>query len=100
MGPAHSPLAVSTEIYDPAVMRLVEDHAADALYVIVGEQRPHRMLLVDEGTVVDVDRDGRLLGLMVLAPQRDWTAQLEQVLAEHPLPRTDAARLRHAAAPR
>lgn len=81
-------------------MRIVEDPGADALYVVVDEQRPHSMRLIDEGTVVDVDRDGRLLGLMVLAPGRDWTAQLEQVLAEHPLPQTDAEALRAVALPR
>lgn len=57
------------------------------------------MRLIDEGTVADVDQDGRLLGLMVLAPERDWTAQLEEILREHQVPPADAETLRAVALP-
>lgn len=75
-------------------MRIVPEPGDDALYIGFGEERPHRVRLIDEGTVADLGSEGELLGLTVVCPHRDWSRQLEQVLAVGPISDADAQQLR------
>lgn len=65
-------------------MRFQYDTSADALYIYLRE-REHvaRTVEIDGSTNVDLDEDGGLLGIEVLAPGTLWP--LEQVLYRHPL---------------
>lgn len=80
-------------------MRIVRDEHADALYIDLGTDRPARTVVVAEGTVVDLDADGRLLGIEVICMHRDWVAELETILADYgpDLSPADTVRLRNAA---
>lgn len=59
-------------------MRIVQNPTdSDILYVILAADRPVRTVHLDQGTVVDLDEDGRLLGVTVIEWGRPWP--LEQV---------------------
>ena len=94
-------LAIDAAVSHAEAMRIIEDQHGDALYVSFRDGRPAVTEVHDGGGVVaDIGEDGRLLDLMVLAPGRDWSRQLEEVLGRHEVAVADAARLRSAAAPR
>ena len=74
-------------------MQLRYDADADALYITLRQDEPvSRTVEMDSGTLVDVDRLGRALGIEVLAPAREWP--LEMILEQHDVTLEDAAALR------
>lgn len=82
-------------------MRIVVDEKADALYVYFGDRRPARTVFVDEeqATLVDLGPGGELLGIEVIYLRRDWTGQLDRILAQYPIGEGEAAQLRVLAGP-
>lgn len=55
------------------MMKLTYDHEDDALYVkLVEGERVSRTEQLDTGTLVDLDRFGRVLGIEVIRPARRW----------------------------
>ena len=69
------------------------DRDADALYVtFLGDVAVARTDEVDEGTLVDVSDDGRVVGLEVLRPSRSWA--LDAVLDRYRVDEADAVTLR------
>lgn len=61
-------------------MRWKLDLEASALYVYLREGQPAEQRELDDGTIVDVDADGRLVGLEILAPWApvDWPTLMEE----------------------
>src|SRR3954468_20018724 len=54
-------------------MRITYDQRANALYVYVQENvRPSSGEQIDAGTLVDLDDAGRVVGIEVLNPAREW----------------------------
>ena len=82
-------------------MRIVVDENADALYVYFSDARPASTVFVDEehATLVDLGPDGELLGIEVIYLRRDWTGQLDRILADYPIGEAEAAELRVLAGP-
>jgi uncharacterized protein YuzE len=80
-------------------MRILHNHAADMLYVEFGapRSRPAPLREVAEGTLAEVDEDGRLVGVTVVCLHRDWSADAAEILARHTLSDADADRLREVA---
>lgn len=75
-------------------MRLTWDQDADALYVKLHDEteRVSRTEQLDAGTLVDLDRFGRVLGIEIIRPARSWP--LEEVLSRFDLPEPDQRALR------
>ena len=73
-------------------MRFQYDREADALMISVREGRVSRTEKVDRGTLLDIDKDGVLLGIEVLQPARKWP--LDEILASHHLSEQDGQTLR------
>lgn len=55
------------------------DYDADALYIGITDARVARTRQFDEGTIVDLDESGEIVGIEVLRPARAWP--LEQIEA-------------------
>jgi uncharacterized protein YuzE len=54
-------------------MRIVQDPAdSSILYVYLDVCRPATTVQLDEGTLVDLDEDGRLVGVEVIDWERPW----------------------------
>jgi uncharacterized protein YuzE len=54
-------------------MRLKYDEEANALYVyILDDVKPTHGEQIDAGTIVDLDDDGRVVGIEILNPARPW----------------------------
>lgn len=84
-------------------MRIDRDDAVDVLYVTLdsGKRAPariRRIRQIAEGTLVDLDDAGNLIGIEVICPHRDWTVELEEILGEYNLSPADADELRAVAA--
>lgn len=60
-------------------MRLSYDETVNALYIQLSDGLSCRTEEFDTGTLVDVDEHGRILGIEVLRPAREWP--LAQILA-------------------
>jgi uncharacterized protein YuzE len=62
-------------------MKTAYDQDADALYVaLLDEDEPvSRSVELDEGTLVDLDRFGHVIGIEVIRPARSWP--LDEVLS-------------------
>ena len=74
------------------MMEMTYDQSVDALYIrISGNEPVARSEQLDAGTLVDLDRFGRVLGIEVLTPARDWP--LDQVVSKFSLDPDSAARL-------
>ncbi len=75
-------------------MRISFDKSADALYIRMAadEVQISETLVLDPGTLVDIDHDGHLGGIEVLRPARNWP--LEQVLKEFEISESEASVLR------
>ena len=82
-------------------MRIVVDEKADALYVYFSDARPAKAVFIDaeQATLVDLGPDGELLGIEVIYLRRDWTRQLDRILADYPVGEVEAAELRVLAGP-
>jgi uncharacterized protein YuzE len=60
-------------------MKVQYDQEADALYVTLGDgEIVDRTIRIDAGTLVDVDRRGRPMGIEIIHPARPWP--LEDIL--------------------
>jgi uncharacterized protein YuzE len=57
-------------------MRYDYDSVADALYVTLRDEPPHRQVRLEDGTIVDVGSDDAVVGIEVLAPSRSWDPRL------------------------
>jgi uncharacterized protein YuzE len=69
------------------------DREADALYVtFIRDVAVARTDQVDDGTLVDVDADGRPIGIEVIRPSRAWA--LDEVLTRYSVEEDDAVTLR------
>ena len=73
-------------------MRLDYDLDAHALYVTISNEPVARTVEMDASTFVDVDADGRLVGIEVLDYAKPWP--LERVIAECEVSPPHAACLR------
>lgn len=71
------------------MVSLEYDRDADALYIEVRAGIVSRTRQVDSGTLVDLDEAGRLIGIEVLRPARDWP--LQRVIEEYGLGPDDSA---------
>jgi uncharacterized protein YuzE len=73
-------------------MRFQYDREADALMISVREGHVSCTEKVDNGTLLDIDKDGLLLGIEVLQPARNWP--LDEILVSHQLSEQDSQTLR------
>lgn len=75
-------------------MKLTWDPDSDALYVrfLDDDEAVSRTEQLDTGTLVDLDRFGRVLGIEVLRPARSWP--LEEVLSKFDIAEVDERALR------
>jgi uncharacterized protein YuzE len=74
-------------------MKVEYDQQADALYIeLNGAAEVARTVEIDPGTLVDLDTDGRLLGVEVIRPARPWP--LDEILSQFPADHGDARLLR------
>lgn len=72
-------------------MKVTFDAEADAAYIRLAEGAHGRTVVVDGDTNVDLDPDGRLLGIEVLAPGAAWP--LAEILRRWDVGAKDAAML-------
>ena len=57
-------------------MKVEYDQEADALYVTLGDgEIVARTVRIDAGTLVDLDRLGRPMGIEIIHPARPWPLQ-------------------------
>jgi uncharacterized protein YuzE len=68
------------------------DLEADALYITLTEGVVARTIDLDSGTLVDVDADGRALGLEVIHPHRVWP--VEDFIRRFDIPAAESRALR------
>jgi len=74
-------------------MRLQYSETADALYIYLQEGvKPATGEEIDNGTLVDLDESGQVVGIEVLNPARDWP--LNEIAERFSLPLDDALALR------
>ncbi|MXY78015.1 MAG: DUF2283 domain-containing protein [Acidimicrobiia bacterium] len=64
------------------------DYDADALYIEITDSPVARTRQFDEGTMVDLDESGEVVGIEVLRPARAWP--LKVIRASYELPDGDA----------
>ena len=65
------------------------DNDADALYIEIANSPIARTRQLDEGTLVDLDEPGQVVGIEVLRPARDWP--LDEIRASCGLGEDNAA---------
>lgn len=70
----------------------LHDLEADALYITLKEGIVARTIDLDSGTLVDVDSDGRPLGLEVVHPHRAWP--IEEFIRRFDVPDAESRALR------
>lgn len=73
-------------------MKVAYDQQADALYIELEAAEVSRTVQVDRGTLVDLDTDGRLIGVELIRPARPWP--LATILSRFPADPGDARLLR------
>ncbi|HEX6468258.1 MAG TPA: DUF2283 domain-containing protein [Streptosporangiaceae bacterium] len=76
-------------------MHVIEDQKTDALYIYLSDQRPAATRQIEQGTVVDLDETGRLIGIEVICRHRAWP--VEAILGAYPVSEADETRLRQLA---
>jgi uncharacterized protein YuzE len=76
-------------------MHVIEDEKTDALYIYLSDGRPAATRQIAQGTVVDLDADGRLIGIEVICLHRAWP--VEEILEAYPVSEADETRLRRLA---
>ncbi|MFD5912472.1 DUF2283 domain-containing protein [Streptomyces massasporeus] len=62
------------------MVELSYDLDADAMYLHVSDAPVVRTVEVDSGTMVDVADDGKVVGIEIITPARDWP--IDRLLAE------------------
>lgn len=72
-------------------MKLSVDTTADAMYIELADRsgKVARTVAIDDRTNVDLDAEGTLLGIEVIAPGRFWP--LAEILARYEVSRDDQA---------
>ena len=65
------------------------DHDADALYIEITDSPVAGTRQFDEGTMVDLDASGEVVGIEILRPARDWP--LEEIKASFGLGKDNTA---------
>ena len=65
---------------------------ANALYVRLSDHPVARITQIDEGTLVDLDDRGAVVGIEVIQPQRTWP--LDEILRTFQIPSEQADELR------
>ena len=55
-------------------MKWTHDGAADALYVEMSDAQIDRTVELDDGTIVDLDIEGRIVGVEILALSSGWSS--------------------------
>jgi uncharacterized protein YuzE len=74
-------------------MRLKYSQTGDALYIyLIDGGRPVKGEEIDNGTLVDLDDEGRVVGIEVLNPARNWP--LEEIAERFALDMDDVLALR------
>jgi uncharacterized protein YuzE len=74
------------------MIRQSYDLDADALYIKLTNRKVARTAEIDEGTLVNLDLDGGIVGIEVLQPARAWP--LEEILARFSVSEDDSEQLR------
>lgn len=72
-------------------MQISYDETADALYIAIADLIVDRTAEIDQGTLVDIDRSGRLIGIEVIRPARKWP--LDRILQDYDIADEDAQAL-------
>lgn len=75
-------------------MKLTYDTAADAMYLYLrdsADREVARTVAIDDGTNVDLDAEGNLLGIEVIGPHRNWP--LDEILKRYEVSKDDAVML-------
>lgn len=65
------------------------DDNADSLYIDITDSPVARSRQFDEGTIVDLDESGEVVGIEILRPARDWP--LGEIKASFRLGKEDTA---------
>jgi uncharacterized protein YuzE len=74
-------------------VKLQYSQTANALYIeFIADARAARTEEIDRGTLVDLDPEGRVIGIEVLNPARPWP--LNEIEERFPLEMVDALALR------
>lgn len=73
-------------------MRLNYDQEADALMISLRDGIVARSEEIDNGTILDLNERGELLGIEVIRPARRWP--LAEILANHRISESDSQTLR------
>ena len=73
-------------------MRLKYDLNVGALYVRLTDEPVARTREVDDNTFIDLDEDGRVIGIEVVSIAHPWA--LDQILRDYRIPADEAAQLR------
>jgi uncharacterized protein YuzE len=73
-------------------MRLKYDLNVGALYVRLTDQPVARTREVDDNTFIDLDEDGRVIGIEVVSITHPWA--LEEILRDYRIPVDEEAQLR------
>jgi uncharacterized protein YuzE len=68
------------------------DLDADALYIRLTSRKVARTAEIDAGTLVNLDADGRIVGIEVLQPTRKWP--LDEILVRFGASEEDSKQLR------
>ena len=76
-------------------MHVIEDEKSDAVYIYLSDQRPAGTRQIEPGTIVDLDEDGRLIGIEVICRHRAWP--VEAILGAFTVSEADETRLRRLA---
>ena len=76
-------------------MHVIEDEKTDALYIYLSRGRPAATRQVEQGTIVDLDDAGHLIGIEVICRHRSWP--VEDILGAYPVSEADETRLRRLA---
>ncbi|HZB34025.1 MAG TPA: DUF2283 domain-containing protein [Streptosporangiaceae bacterium] len=76
-------------------MHVIEDEKTDALYIYLDDGRPAATRQIEQGTIVDLDADGRLIGIGVICRHRAWP--VEEILGSYAVSEADETRLRRLA---
>ena len=76
-------------------MHVIEDEKTDALYIYLSDRRPAATRQIEQGTIVDLDGAGRLIGIEVICRHRVWP--VEAILGAYDVSEVDETRLRELA---
>jgi len=76
-------------------MHVIEDEKTDSLYIYLSDARPAATRQIEQGTIVDLDGAGRLIGIEVICRHRAWP--VEEILGTYAVSEANETRLRQLA---